>query len=264
MKKLSFVALVVCLATLVRTPSSWAATAPAGPSDIAPSSGDNACGIVEGDLAAIKAVQNDPSLDYLSEIKNELALRRGLLSKTILCAEASAQQAKANLDGVNVGPDLENLKNQWSDRLGSAVSYYELQLQKIGEVGIGGTESIAREVLSWRQNNYAPLAESVLGFVTWSNNQPLFAVAATRLAQINNLAGSPLFSENLDVQSDYEEAAVSLKTANDQNISAKNALAQSLAPDQSLLLIKQSLDSLSSTYQHFFAISNLIQSLLPH
>lgn len=225
---------------------------------------DGSCGVTEGDLMVIKTIQNNTSLNYLDELRQELAARRNLLSRTIQCAEAGAKQAETNLNNTTIDPGLENLKNQWSDQLRSAISYYDLQLQKVDEAGISGTESIAKEVFVWRENNYAPLTENVLNFVTWSNSQVLFTTATSRLAQISNLVDSPLFLESLDVQNDYEEAAVSLRTAEDQNTAAKNAFAQLLPPDQSLLFIKQSLDSLSSAYQHFFDISNLIQSLLPH
>jgi len=229
-----------------------------------PGASSSTCSITAGDLAVIKTIQENTSLSYLDELQQELTARKNLLSKTIQCAETDAEQAKENLDNVTVDPGFDNLKNQLSDRLSSAISYYDLQLQKVGVAGISGTESIAKETLSWRQDNYAPLSENVLNFVTWSTNQTLFTTAQSRLAQIDNLAASPLFSESTDVQNDYEEAATSLKTAEDENAAAKTAFAQSLSPDQSLLFIKQSLDSLSSTYQHFFDISNLIQSLLPH
>ncbi len=229
-----------------------------------PKTDGNACGITQDDLAAIKAIQNNISLSYGDELQQELAARKNLLSKTISCAEVDAKGMKADLDNETVDPNLESLKNQWSDRLSSAISYYDLQLQRVNEAGISGTESIAKETLAWRANNYAPLAENVLNFIMWSENQTLFATAKNRLVQVNNLIISPLFSETPDVQNDYEEAAVSLKAAEDQNVSAKNAFAQSLSPNETLLFIKQSLDSLSSTYQHFFDISNLIQSLLPH
>lgn len=264
MKKMFFVVFIVGFMALVQTSGARAA-AVATTTPTTPSSGDDsACGVTSGDLAVIKAIQNNPSLSYLSELQQELAARRNLLSKTILCAEAGAKQAKKDLNNAALDPSLESLRGQWSDRLDSAVSYYDLQLQKVNEVGINGTESIAKEVLAWRGTNYAPLAENVSNFVLWSGNQALFTMAASRLSQIGNLAGSPLFSESLAVQSDYEQAAVSLKTAEDQNASAKNAFSQSLSPDQTFFFIKQSLDSLSSTYQQFFDISNLIQSLLPH
>ena len=241
------------------TPMAFAETSPATTSP-APAT----CGITADDLAAIAAIQNNASLSYGSELQQELAARKSLLKKTISCAQASAEQDKKDLDDAEIDPKLQGLKSQWSDRLDGAISYYDLQLQKIDNAGISGTEAIAKEVLSWRQDNYAPLAENVSNFLTWSNNQPLFSVAANRLAEVDNLVNSPLFSENTDLQNDYEQAAVALKTADDQNTQAQNALSQSLPPDQSLLLIEQSFISLSAAYQHFFDISNLVQSLLPH
>jgi len=223
----------------------------------------DACGISLGDLAAIRTIQNDNSLSYLDEVKQELAVRKDLLIKTILCAKINAEEQKVYLTNAAIDPDFKDLENQWSGKLDDAMSYYDIQLQRVNGAGISGTESIARDVLSWRKNNYAPLAENVSNFIMWSKNQNLFVAAQSRLAEIKSLVDSPLFSESLDVQSTYEEAAVSLTTSLNQNTSAKTALAQSLSPDESLSLIKQSLDSLSSTYEHFFDISNLIQSLLP-
>ena len=127
--------------------------------------------------------------------------------------------------------------------MSGAISYYDLQLQKVNEVGISGTESIAKETLVWRQNNYAPLAQNVLNFVTWSTNQTFFTAAENRLVQIKTWLSSPLFSESPDVQNDYEEAAASLKTAEDQNTAAKNAFAQSLSSGSTAYFIEQSLDS---------------------
>lgn len=228
------------------------------------SASDDTCGVTKSDLGAIGTIQANASLGYLDELQQELAARKNLLSKTIACAEADIEQSKVGLENAPIDPSLEDLKNQWSDRLDEAISYYQLQSQKVNEVGISGTESIAKEILVWRRDTYAPLAENVLNFVTWSNNQALFRTAEGRLSQVDNLANSPLFSGSTDIQDDYEQAAVSLRAAEDQNTAAKNALSQSLPPNQSLSLIEQSLDTLSSTYQHFFDISNLVQSLLPH
>jgi len=225
---------------------------------------ETACGVTTSDLAAIKNIQNNTSLSYSTELQQELVARKDLLKKTITCAKMDAAQDQKNLGDTLVDQSFQGLENQWSDRLSGAISYYDLQLQKVDGAGISGTESIARDVLDWRENNYAPLSENILNFITWSDNQAIFTTAVSRLAQVNNLVSSPLFSENSDLQNDYEQAAVSLKAAQDQNNQAKSALSQSLPPDQSLLLIKQSLDSLSAAYQHFFDISSLVQSLLPY
>ena len=264
MKKAFFIAFIAGLALFSQLLNAGAATTTPGTGALPVMAGNNTCGITASDLAAIKSIQENSSVNLLNELQWELATRRSLLSKTILCAEAEAEQTKTDLNNATVDPSLENLRNQWSDRLDSATSYYNLELQKVNETGISGTELIAQEVLAWRESNFAPLAENVHNFIAWSENQALFTTAEGRLVQVNNLVTSPLFSESLDVQNDYEEAAVSLKAAEDQNALAKNAFAESLSPDQTLLFIKQSLGSLSSTYQYFFNISSLIQSLLPH
>ena len=163
MKKVFFIACVIGLAIFPRMLS-----AERRHDDhrdgIPPTHGDAPAASPLADLTAIKSIQNNASLTYLDELQRELAARRSLLSKTILCAETDAKQTKTNLDNTAVDPSLENLKNQWSDRLSDAISYYDLQLQRVNEAGISGTESIAKEVLAWRENNYAPLAENVLQF----------------------------------------------------------------------------------------------------
>lgn len=233
-----------------------AATSPAAPT--------SSCDITASDLAVIQAIQNDPTLSYAEEMRQELAARKNILTKTIQCAQNNTLQLQIELNNTSIDPSIENIKVQFSDNLNNAVSYYNLQIQNVSGAGISGTKSIARSMLSWQDNTYAPLAENIINFITWAGNQSLFVAADQRLAQINNLIASPLFSENMDIQKDYQEAAVSLKAAEDQNSDAETAFAQSLPPEQTLLSVRQSLSLLSDTYQHFFDISNIIQSLIPH
>jgi len=232
-------------------------------STVSTGTSDVSCGLTATDFEAISKIQNDPTLGYLDEVKAELVARKSLLSKTILCAKASATEQKTALENAPVTDNFQNLKTQWLGKLDDATAYYDLELDKTNNAGINGTQTIARDVLAWRENNYATLAANISNFVLWSQNQNLFTTADARLAQVQNLLSSPLFAENGDLQSDLQQAAVSLKTAEDQNTAAKNALGQSLPPDQSASLIQQSLSSLSETYQHFFDISTLVQSLLP-
>jgi hypothetical protein len=264
MKRLSFIIVLIVAAS---ASPAWAifahADSPTTASSTTSAPPDSACGVTSDDLAAIQAIQNNSTLSYLDELHQELTARKQLLTKIILCAKTDAEGQKADLSSAVVDPNFQNLKSQWLNKLDDAITYYDLQLGKVDSAGISGTESIARDVLAWRGNNYAPLSENVSDFIIWSGNQTLFGAADSRLAQIKNLVSSPLFSENLDVQNDFGEAAVSLTAAEDENNSAKSAFAQSLPPDQPLFFIKQSLDSLSSTYQHFFDVSTLIQSLLP-
>ena len=232
-------------------------------SEISPGASISACGITSSDLAVIQTIQNDPTLDYSSELQQELAARKQLLTKIILCAKTDAFKQEMDLANTVVDPSFQTLKNQWLSKLSDAVTYYDLQLGKVNNAGVSGTESIAKEVLLWRGSDFVSLAENVSDFIIWSNNQVFFTSAESRLAQIKNLVSSPLFSENLDVQNDFGEAATSLTTAESENLSAKNAFAESLSPEESLNFISQSLVALSSTYQHFFDVGGLIQSLLP-
>lgn len=224
----------------------------------------SSCDITISDFTALQVIQQNKSLSYANELQQELSVRKRILTKTIQCAQNDALQLQIELNNTTIDPGLESIKVQLSDNLNSAVSYYNLQTQNVSWAGISGTKSIAGNILSWRENNYAPLAENVTNFIAWANNQSLFSAAETRLSQINNLITSPLFSENISIQRDYQEAVVSLKAAEDQNGDAKNAFAQSLSPQQTLSYIQQSLSLLSNTYQHFFNISSLIQSLIPN
>jgi hypothetical protein len=212
----------------------------------------------------IKAIQNDPTLSYLEEIKAELAVRKQLLAATITCAKSDAETLKTSLTAITPSQNFVTLQSQLAGQLDEAMAYYDLELQKSNTAGLSGTQAVAKDLLSWRESNYAPLAENVSNFILWSQNQAVFTVAASRLGQVKSLVGSVPFSENAELQSDLQESIVSLQSAQDENTKAGQAFSQSLPPDQTLALIQQSLGDLAATYQHFFDISSLVQTLLPH
>jgi hypothetical protein len=215
-------------------------------------------------FAQIKTIQNNPALGYLDEIKAELVVRKQLLTDTITCAANESKALKTSLMAVKTNQDFITFQSQLAGQLDEAAAYYDLETQKVSTAGLSGTENIAKDVLSWRKSNYAPLAENVSNFISWSGNQAVFGVAENRLEQVKSLIGSVPFSENAELQDDFQEAVVSLQSAQDENAKAGQAFEQSLSPDQTLALIQQSLSDLAATYQHFFDISNLVQTLLPH
>ncbi len=223
----------------------------------------SSCTPSSASFAAIKAIQDNPALGYLDEIKAELVVRKQL-AETITCAQGESVSLKASLMTVAPSKNFSTLQSQFASQLDEATSYYNLQLQKLSTAGLSGTEAIAKDVLSWRESNYAPLAEDVSNFILWSKNQAVFGVAESRLQQIQSLVGSVPFSENAELQSDLQGAMVSLQSADGENAKAGQAFAQSLPPEQTLALIQASLNDLAATYQHFFDISNLVQTLLPH
>ena len=221
------------------------------------------CAISTNDLSAIQAIQSDPNLSYLDEIKQELAARKRLLSKTITCAENDAKSLKSEVNGLSVAVSDKNLQSQLSGKIDDAINYYNIELGKLNDSGILGSELVAQDVLSWRANTYMQLSSNVDNFVLWSQNQDLFQTASARMAQITPMVSFLSQANNSDLASAFAAAQASFNTAESENSSARNALLQFLSPDQTLGMIKQSLQSLSDTYNDFFNVSNVIQKLLP-
>lgn len=223
------------------------------------------CGITAGDIAQITAIQNDPSLTSAEEVTQELALRKTLVGETITCAEQEEQAFATTLqDASSVPAAAQPLQAQLLSDLGSAANFYSLEQAKLSDSGIAGTEEVAKETLSWRESTFLPLSENVNNFILWAQNQDLFDTAEVRMAATQRAVSFlESASPNAALQSALDGAQSSFSDAESENAAAQAALAQDLSPDQSLALIKQSLDSLSTTYQGFFTISGIINTILP-
>ena len=222
------------------------------------------CDITVGDIAQITAIQNDPTLSASDEIKQELAVRKQLVGKTISCAEQETQTFQANLASTTVESDAQPLQAQLLSDLGGASNFYTLEQTKLNGAGIAGTEAIAQEVLAWRSSTFLPLSENVNNFILWAQNQNLFDTAQTRMTQTQRAVSFlESASPDSDLQTAFDNAQSSFNSAESENAAAKAAFAQGLSPDQGLALIKQSLDSLSTTYQNFFTVSTAISKILP-
>ncbi|MDR3582168.1 MAG: hypothetical protein P4L67_02745 [Candidatus Pacebacteria bacterium] len=225
----------------------------------------NDCGLTADDVAQIGAIQSDPTLSATEEITKELAVRKQLIGKTISCAQADVQSLQKALAAAPVSGDAAaGIQTQLQGRLNDAAIFYTLELGKLNDAGISGSESIARDILAWRAGTYAPLLGQVNNFILWTGNQNLFSTAQTRMNQTQQAVSFfESASANTDLQNAFDAAYSSFRTAKSTNANAQAALAQSLPSDQSLLLIKQSLDALSDTYQKFFAVTDIIKTLLP-
>lgn len=222
------------------------------------------CGITAGDVAQITAIENDPALSASQEIVQELALRKQLVGETIACAVQEAQTFQATLASTTVESDAQPLQAQLLSDLSGATNYYDLELAKLNGAGIAGTESVAQEVLAWRDGTFLPLSENVNNFILWAQSQNLFDTAQERMTATQRaVAFLETASPNPALQSALDSAQSSFNDAENENASAKSALAQGLSPDQTLSLIKQSLSSLSDTYQGFFNVSTIIGTILP-
>lgn len=240
--------------------SSSAVSVPAAPSVPA-----DTCGVTTDDVAQIAAVRNNPSLSASQEVVQELALRKQLVERVISCAQGQIAALRTELNAVTTTDDsARSLQSQLAGRLNDADNFYSLQLGKLDDSGIAGTEAVASDVLSWRTGTYGPLAGRVNDFVLWAGNQSLFATAQARMDQTQQAVSFlENASANTNLQSAFNSAYASFESAKQDNDAAKAALQQSLSPDQALDLIKQSLSDLQATYQQFFTVSGIIQTLLP-
>jgi hypothetical protein len=222
------------------------------------------CGITAGDVAQITAIENDPSLTSSDEAKQELLARKNLVGETIVCAQQEVQVFQKNLAAATVPSDVQSLQSQLLGDLNEAAGFYDSQMAQLNVVGIAGTKAIAQQVLSWRQSTFIPLSENVNNFILWAQNQDLFATAQTRMNQTQSaVAFLEAASPDPALQTAFNNAQASFNNAESQNAAAQAALVQNLSPDQSLALIKQSLASLSATYQNLFTVSNLINNIIP-
>ena len=224
----------------------------------------DACTPSADDLQQISAIQNDSTLSASQELRNELTARKKLLSTIIVCAQNEATSLETTLSGVAMTGGVSGLQSQLVSKLNEAVDFYNIELSKVSDAGVAGTEAVARETLAYRTGSYEPLAGEVGNFILWSQNQNLFATAKARMDETSRavtflLSATP----NSGLQSSFAAAQASWQQATTENQAAENALMQSLPANQSLLLIQQSLTSLAATYQQFFAVSNSIKTLLP-
>src|SRR5271154_6364152 len=89
------------------------------------------CTLNQADFAKIVAIQNDPTLGYLDEVKQELAVRKELVSETITCAQGDVTALQTSLNAATTTDSASaNLQSQLSGKLDDATNFYNLELSK--------------------------------------------------------------------------------------------------------------------------------------
>ena len=230
----------------------------------AATSASSDCVPSQTDLARIQTVENDPTLTVAQELNQELALRRQLLDQVLSCAVNDAQALQTDLSGIATPDGGSTIQNLLNGKITDALNFYNLEASQVANAGIRGTESIAKDTLSWRTSNYIPIKEDVDDFALWSANQELFSTAENRLTQTQRVvAFIESAAPNSGLQSSLDAARSSLADAESQDTAAENSLSELQPPDNSLALIQRSLQSLADTYQKFTDLNTLIQTLLP-
>lgn len=199
-------------------------------------------------LASIIQTQED--------IQKELSARVSLLSATIACAREDVIVLKSQVLADDTSAAQE-ARERLTEALDEAIRFYDIKKDSLKDQGIQGTKDIAREIKSWRNNNYAQLSGRVKNFVLWSANQPLFEKASDRLSQSQLVVTSlkVLELENKDSGKIYFEAKTRMESAEELNRKAGDAIARNAPSEETFGVIKDSLEALSNAYKNFFEIS---------
>ncbi len=203
-------------------------------------------------LAAL-ATHTDGSLDA---VRMELALRKAILKNVVGCSIDEVQTLKASVKTVPQNDaDIADVENRFAGKLDDMIAYYNTQAAKIDDLGIWGSKDMARAIAEKRSGAFVPLTEEAAEFVIWAKNQDLFHSASIRLTQIQNTLKFLRLIDNQETTGLLQKATDTFARAEDLNAQAKQALKNFDISNNSLSLIKDSLEALSETYQSFFDIS---------
>lgn len=212
----------------------------------------------------LKATREN-SLGSLEEVRRELALRKKLLNSILDCAVQDTDSLRAKLNGTAVDTtDAMTIRDKFIGEVSDAIAYYENQRTRINDLGLRGTQDFSKSLYEWRVVHFAPLWKKVENFSIWSNNQKLFQITQNRLNQVNQTVRILKLVDNEEIQDLFQEAKNSFRSAQEENLKARDGFRAETNPDDALVLIKLSLESLAKTYENFFNLSQTVNKILPH
>lgn len=212
-------------------------------------------------LERLKAIQADGSQNYIDAIRAQLEVRKSLLRSAIDCGLKEIRLRQEKLKAVPADLQDSKIQKEISVGLNDTIDYYSNQRDSIDNLGIKGTQDLAKDIAAWRASNYAPLAERQDSFLVWSENQQLFSKAESRFSQIRPVVLSLSILDQDKIKSSFKEAEDSFDKAEDANRKAKEALEQ--GDRQAPELVKSSLEPLSDIYKKFLDISDQIKKIVP-
>ncbi len=213
----------------------------------------------EPQLTALQDLLANPKNDALEAIRAELALRKSILGNILDCSIGEIQGIKATLHVLSSGnPDITDLINRFSNKLDEAAAYYTSQKSAVGDLGIWGSKDMARTIAERRDSYLNPLTQGVAQFAIWAKNQDLFRVAENRLGQIQTTVKILKLIDNQEMSGRVEKAKDSFANAKAFNEEARQTLLRMDISDNSLTLIKNSLEALAETYANFFEVSKAV------
>ncbi len=197
-------------------------------------------------------------------LSEELRIRRGLLTSVLNCASSEIKTLQGNLKDTTPDAGLQKIQGRFSSQLESATRYYNEQKPKIDLLNIIETKILARSILEWREINYAPVAQKIESFVTWKKNHELVIAAKERFTQIIRTIENLKLGNYEDIKKFLKDAQSNLDQAAQYNELAKQVFINLELRDDSLRLVRASLQELSTAYERFFDISQAVNKVFPY
>ena len=222
-----------------------------------------ACNFNEA-LGNLRKLQTGQNLEQADGVRAELAARRNVLAALIDCAEEEAQELQANINRLEVrSEEAKTIQRSIGQKLTESIAFYRAKRASVNELGIRGTQEVARQVREWRAYNYAPFAHAGLNFMFWNENDTFIETARVRLDHIGQTVRTFKLVDNEELQKLFTQAQESFSETETLHRSALEAIRNFDDPKRTQEFIKTSLEKLSQTYNFFFQISDTVRTILP-
>ena len=178
----------------------------------------------------------------------ELTLRKNILYGILDCLSTSTEKLKSNYDSLPFVQAAQNLRTRFLDEIKGNNFFYAEKRKELNAANLGDTKSIAKELLTWKRNHENNLLAASY-FTLWAGSQDFLKRAEDRLAQIGGL------NLKQNDQNNLGKAKDSLSLSKSLNTSAQESFERLVPPNDSLTLIKQSLEKMYDSYRYFIKIS---------
>lgn len=209
----------------------------------------------------LRAIQVDGSRDYIEAIRAQLKVRKEILRNVIDCALKEVRARQENFKKLPAEYQQSDTGKTIAKDLEDSAGFYAEKKKSIDNLGIKGTQDLARDIAFWRSHNYKPITEKQDNYWLWSSNQNLFQKTAARFAQIKPAVISVTLLDNEEVAAAWKEAEKKFEEASEKNAAAKVAF--QMDPEKAPILIKASLEPLAEIYKKFMEVSEAIKKSVP-
>lgn len=215
-------------------------------------------------IADLKSVRKAPAADQFEAIRAELKVRKDALREVIPCLVREAQSLRERVHSLSLEDEqLRRLQERFVERLDDAKKFYENHLKRVDDLGIRGSQDMARTLKEWRASTFGSLQDESVAFVLWVKNQELLRAARTRFEEVSRAMKLLNLTENEDIAALFEAARAELEATESLNAEAGRVLLDSGPSRESLTRIKATLASLQDTYKAFFELSEAVEKILP-